>query len=97
MLGPALFEVVRKEFSHVMLPMLVDGQSPPAIRQRANELMSQVHLDHRMNHRPAALSGGEQQRVAIARALMNEPKVLFADEPTGNLDAETGRREGKWR
>jgi lipoprotein-releasing system ATP-binding protein len=60
------------------------------LRQRAEEVLKQLGMDHRLRHRPSQLSGGERQRVAIARALMNSPRVLFADEPTGNLDAETG-------
>jgi lipoprotein-releasing system ATP-binding protein len=62
------------------------------LREQALGLLRQLGMDHRLKHRPAQLSGGERQRVAIARALINRPRILFTDEPTGNLDAETGRQ-----
>ncbi len=71
---------------NVMLPMMVDGLPFSQIGPRADEMIRLVHLEHRAEHVPAALSGGEQQRVAIARALLTRPDVLLADEPTGNLD-----------
>ena len=76
---------------NVMLPGVVRGQqSTPALRDRALDLLAQVGLKERVQHKPNALSGGELQRAAIARALVNEPQVLLCDEPTGNLDSKTG-------
>jgi ABC-type lipoprotein export system ATPase subunit len=72
---------------NVELPALLAGRSPRAARRRATELLQQVGLTDRAEHLPSALSGGERQRVAIARALSNEPLVVLADEPTGNLDS----------
>ncbi len=80
------------EFSaveNVMLPQMIRGLSRAEARKRASELLSYLGLKARLEHRPAELSGGEQQRVAIARAVANAPRILLADEPTGNLDPHT--------
>jgi lipoprotein-releasing system ATP-binding protein len=86
------FHHLLPEFSaeeNVILPQMIAGVSRRAARERAAELIEAMGLTPRADHRPARLSGGEQQRVAIARALANRPRLLLADEPTGNLDAHT--------
>ncbi|MEX0724143.1 MAG: ABC transporter ATP-binding protein [Gracilimonas sp.] len=75
---------------NVMVPLELRGDATKEVRERAQELLESVGLGDRTHHYPTQLSGGEQQRVAIARAFINQPKILFADEPTGNLDTETG-------
>ena len=86
------FHHLLPEFSaleNVVLPQLIDGKNPKQASERATELLKLVNLENRADHRPSQLSGGEQQRVAFCRALANEPKLLLADEPTGNLDEKT--------
>ena len=77
-------------WENVALPLFPVKISNEKRRERALELLRQMEMEHRADHRPATLSGGEKQRVAIARALINNPKIVFADEPTGNLDSATG-------
>lgn len=76
---------------NVALPMMIAGNSFDKSRKRAEELLKKLGLSHRMDHMPSQLSGGEQQRVAIGRALSNSPKLIIADEPTGNLDPNTSQ------
>jgi lipoprotein-releasing system ATP-binding protein len=91
------FHNLLPEFSsleNTMMPALIHGLSKSEARKRAEAILNDLGLRDRMTHKPGELSGGEQQRVAVARALIMEPEILLADEPTGNLDSETGSRIG---
>ncbi|MDA0690807.1 MAG: ABC transporter ATP-binding protein [Nitrospinae bacterium] len=79
-----------KAIDNVMMPLLYSRKVPKDAKQRAQEVLEKVGLGHRLDHTPGQLSGGEQQRVTIARSLINRPKILLADEPTGNLDSKNG-------
>jgi putative ABC transport system ATP-binding protein len=75
---------------NVAFPLLLRGEQGRIVRERVVEVLSLVGMVHRIQHRPSELSGGEQQRVAIARAIVHQPKIILADEPTGNLDSQHG-------
>ena len=77
-------------FDNVMIPLIYCNKTPADAKERVERVLTRVGLEHRMDHTPGQLSGGEQQRVTIARSLINDPKILLADEPTGNLDSKNG-------
>ena len=80
---------------NVILPLVYAKRPPSNIKERARELLAKVGMEHRLHHTPGQLSGGEQQRVTIARSLINDPRIILADEPTGNLDSKNGRETMK--
>ncbi len=85
------FHQLLAEFSaleNVMMPALIAKVNPKTAEAKAKAIMEKLNLSHRLSHKPSELSGGEKQRVAVARAIINEPAVIFADEPTGNLDSQ---------
>lgn len=86
------FNLLRRTnvLENVKLPLLYSGIKPSLWEAKAMKAIKSVGMEHRLHHEPSQLSGGEQQRVAIARAIVNDPKVIFADEPTGNLDSKSG-------
>jgi lipoprotein-releasing system ATP-binding protein len=77
---------------NVMMPAMIDGRKGKEVEQRALELLTLLGVQHRVDHKPNSLSGGEQQRIAVARALMNSPAIIFADEPSGNLDTQNAEK-----